>query len=59
MKSKGYCFILQLNCMGIVAKELIAEQRTEEAKRRGLLSDSQYGSGNRRSAVNAAPITVD
>jgi len=45
--------------MGKVVKKVVAELMAEEAERRGLLSDSQFGSRKRRSAVDAAAIMVD
>ena len=38
---------------------MIADLLAEEAERRGLLSDGQYGRRKRRSVVNAAAIVVD
>lgn len=38
---------------------VVAEQLAEEASRRGLLSNGQYGSRKRRSSIDAAAIMVD
>jgi hypothetical protein len=37
----------------------VVELMTEEAERRGLLSDGQYGSRKSQSAIDAAVIMVD
>jgi len=44
MKLKAYHSILLLSCMGKVDKKVAAELLSAEAKRRGLLSDGQFGS---------------
>jgi hypothetical protein len=48
-----------LSCMGQVVKKVAVELLSEEAQRRGLLSDGQFGSRKGRLAINAAPIMVD
>jgi len=55
---KGYRSISLLSCMGKVVEKVVAEQLSEEAERRGLLSDGQFGSRNGRSAIDAAAIMV-
>jgi hypothetical protein len=50
---------LLLSYMGKVVEKVGAELLAEKAERRGLLSDGQYGSRKRRSAINAAAIMVD
>jgi len=40
-------------------EKVTAELLSEEAKRRGLLSDRQFGSRKGRSAINAVAIVVD
>jgi len=44
--------------MGIVVEIVAAELLSEEAERRGLLSDSQFESRKGRSAIDAAAIMV-
>jgi len=58
-KLKAYRSILLLSCMGKVVEKVATELRSEEAARRGLLSDGQFGSRNGRSAIDAAAIMVD
>jgi len=41
---KAYRSISLLSCMGKVADKVVAELRSDEAERRGLLSDGQFGS---------------
>jgi hypothetical protein len=45
--------------MGKVVEKVIAELLSKEAERRGLLSDGQFGSRKRRSAIDAAAVIVD
>jgi len=59
MKLKSYRTISLLSCMGKVVEKVVAELLSEEAKRRALLSDGQFGSRKTRSAINAAAIMVD
>jgi len=58
-KVKAYCSISQLSGMGNVVEQEVAELLAEDADRRGLLSDGQYGSKKRRSAIDAGAIMVD
>jgi len=57
-KFKAYCSISLLSCMGKVIEKVVAELLAEEAEQRGLLSDGQFGSRKRRSAIDAAAIMV-
>jgi len=45
--------------MGKVVETVVAEPLSDEAKRRALLSDGQFGSRKKRSAIDAAAIMVD
>jgi hypothetical protein len=45
--------------MGKVIEKVVAELLAEEAERRGLLSDGQFGSRKRRSAIDTTAIMVD
>jgi len=56
---KAYRSISLLSCMGKVVEKVVAELLSEEAERRGLLSDGQFGSRKGQSAVDAAAIMVD
>jgi len=58
-KLKAYRSISLLSCMGKVVEKVAAELLSEEAERRGLLSDGQFGSRKGRSAIDAAAIMVD
>jgi hypothetical protein len=51
--------VLVLSCVGKVVEIVVEERRAEVAERRGLLSDGQYGSRNRRLAIDAAAIMVN
>jgi hypothetical protein len=55
---KAYRSISLLRCMGKGAKNVVAGLQSDEAERRGLLSDGQFGSRRGRSATNAAGIMV-
>jgi hypothetical protein len=59
MKLKAYRSILLLSCRGKVVEKVAAELLSEEAERRGLLSDGQFRSRNGQSAIDAAAIMVD
>jgi len=50
---------LLLGCMGHVVEKVVAELLPDEAERRGLLSDVQFGCRRGRSAIDAAAIMVD
>jgi len=54
-----YRSISLLRCMGKVVETEFAELLSEEAERRGLLSDAQFGSRKGLSAIDAAAIIVD
>jgi len=58
-KLKAYHSISLLSSLGKVVEKVVAELLAEVAKRRGLLSHSQYGSRRRRSAIDAAAVMVD
>jgi len=58
-KLKAYRTISLLSCMGKVIGKVVAELLSEEAERRGLLSDGQFGNRKGRSAINTAAIMVD
>jgi hypothetical protein len=58
-KLRAYRSILLLSCMGKVVEKVAAELLSEEAERKGLLSDGPFGSRKGRSAIDAAAITVD
>jgi len=55
---QAYHSISLLSCMGKVVKNVAAELLSEDAERRGLLSDGQSGSTTGRSAIDAAAIMV-
>jgi len=56
---KAYRSISLVSCMGKVVEKIVAELLSDEAERRGLLSDGQFGSRRGRSAIDAAAIMVD
>ena len=56
---KAYRSISLLSCMGKVVEEVVTELLSDEAERRGLLSDGQFGSRRGRSAIDAVAIMVD
>jgi hypothetical protein len=58
-KLMAYRSISLLSCMGEVVEKVVTELLSEEAKRRGVLSDGQFGSRKWRSAIDAAAIIVD
>jgi hypothetical protein len=58
-KLKSYLTISLLSYMGNVVKELVAELLSDKAERRALLSDGQFGSRKKRSAIDATAIMVD
>jgi len=58
-KLKAIRSISLLSCMGKVVKTIDVERLSEEAERWGLLSDRQFGSRKRRSAIDAAAIIVN
>jgi hypothetical protein len=58
-KLKAYRSISLLSSMGKVGEKVAAELLSEEAESRGLLSDGQFGSQRRWSAIDAAAIMVD
>jgi len=45
--------------MGKVIEHVVTELLPEEAERRGLLSDGQFGSRKRQSPIDMVAITVD
>jgi len=58
-KLKSYRTISLLSCMGIVVEKVVAELLSDEAERRALPSDGQFGSRMERSAIDTAAIVVD
>jgi hypothetical protein len=58
-KLKSYRTISLLSCMGKVIEKVVAELLSDKAERRALLSDGQFGSRKKRSAIDAAAIMVD
>ena len=58
-KLKSYRTISLLSCVGKLVEKLVAELLSDEAERRALLSDGQFGSRKKRSAIDAAAIMVD
>lgn len=59
MKLMTYRSISPLSCIGKVVEKLVAKLLVEDAERRGQLSDGQYGSRKKLSAINAVAILVD
>jgi len=59
MQLKAHRSISLLSCLGKVVKKVVAELLSDEAERRGLLSDGQFESRTGRSAIDAAAIMVD
>jgi len=59
MQLKAYRSISLLSCMGKVVEKVLAELLSDEAERRGLLSDRQFGSRRGRSAIDPAAIMTD
>jgi len=47
------------SCLGKVVEKVVAELLAEQAERRGLLSNGQYGSRKRQSAIDKVAIMVD
>jgi len=58
-KHKANRSISLLSCIGKVVKKVVADLLSEEAERRRLLSDGQFGSRKGRSAIDAAALMVD
>ena len=58
-KLMAYRSISLLSCIGKVVENVAAELLSEEAERRGLLSDGQFGSRNGLSAIYSAAIMVN
>jgi hypothetical protein len=58
-KLMSYRTISLLNCMGKVIENVVAELLSNEAERRALLSDGQFGSRKTWSVIDAAAIMVD
>jgi hypothetical protein len=55
----AYSSISLLHCRRNGVEKGVAEQLAEDAERRGLLNDGQYGSIKRWSAMDAAALMVD
>ena len=58
-KLKLYRTIPLLSCMGQVAEKVVAELLSDKAEKRALLSDGEFGSIKKTSAIDAAAIMVD
>jgi len=58
-KVKAYGMILQLSCVGMVVKKVVAGQVSEEVKCKGVLSDGQCCNRKGRSPIDAAAIMVN
>ena len=58
-KIKAYRSVSPLSCMGQVVEKVPAELLSEEAERRGLLHNGQFGSSKGRSAIDTAAIMLD
>jgi len=58
-KRKAHRSISLLSCMGKGIEKVVAELLSEEAERRGLLSDKPFRSQKGRSAIDAVAIIVD
>jgi hypothetical protein len=58
-KLKSYQTISLLSCMGKVVEKVVAALLSNEAERRAMWSDSQFGSRQKRSDIDAAAIIVD
>jgi hypothetical protein len=56
---KSYRMISLLSCLGKVVEKVVSKLRSDEAERRALLSDSQFGSRKPRSDIKSAAIMVD
>jgi len=56
---KAYRSSSLLSCMGKVVEAVVTELQSEEAERRGQLSNGQFGSRKGRSAIDAVAIMVD
>jgi len=59
MKLKSYRTVSLLSCMGKVVEKLVADLLSDEAQRRAPISDRQFCSSKKRSAIDAAAIMVD
>jgi len=58
-KLKSYRTMSLLSCMGKFDEKVVAEQLSDEAERRALLSDGQFGSRMKRLAIDAVATMVD
>jgi hypothetical protein len=58
-KLTAFCSISLLSCIGKVIGNVVAELLPEEAEKRGVLSDGQFGSRKRPSAIDVAANMVD
>jgi len=56
---KVYRSILPRSCMGKVVEKVVINLLSQDAERRGLLRDRQFGSRKGRLAIDAAAIMVD
>jgi hypothetical protein len=56
---KAYHSRSLLSWIGKVVEKVVAEQMSDEADRRGLRNDRQFGSRSGRSAIDAAAMMVD
>jgi len=58
-KLKACHSVLLLRCMGELGEKVAAGRLSEEAERKGLLSDGQFGRSNGWSAIDASGIMVN
>jgi hypothetical protein len=58
-QQKVYRVMSRRSCMGKVVEKVVAEVLSDEAERRGLLSNRNFRSRSGRSAIDAAAIMVD
>jgi len=56
---KSYRTISLLSCMGKAVEKVVAELLSEEAEKRALLCDGQFGSREKRPAIDAAAMMVN
>ena len=59
MELKANRSLSLLSCMGKVVQKVISELLSDKGERRGQLSNGEFGSRLRRSAIDAAAIMVD
>jgi hypothetical protein len=59
MRLTSYRTISLLRCIGKVVEKLVAELLSYEAEKRVLVSDGQFGSSTKRTAIDGAAIMVE